>query len=79
MHVVAKDFYEWDEVWPDPIEFTEAEVGAMLENIDMDFDQSQTSSTKQKYTNCTNDIKSVNVATTAKTIDHDNRLNDPES
>ena len=29
----------------------------MLDNIDLDFDQSQTTSTKQKYTNCTNDIK----------------------
>ena len=74
-----KTYYEWDEVWPDPPEITEAEVGAMLDNIDLDFDQSQTTSTEQKYTNCTNDIKSVNVATTAKTIDHDNRLHDPES
>ena len=29
----------------------------MLDNIDLDFDQSHTTSTKQKYTNCTNDIK----------------------
>ena len=81
MHVMA--------VWP---EITEAEVGAMLDNIDLDFDQSytlrcshsdtehsaeQTTSTKEKYMNCTNDIKSVNVAASAKTIDHDNRLSSP--
>ena len=62
-----KIYYEWDEVRPDPPEITEAEVGAMLDDIDLDVDQSQ------KYMNCTNDIKSVNVTTTAKTIDHDIR------
>ena len=54
-----KTYYEWYEVWPNPPEIAEAEVGTMLDNIDLDFDQSQTTSTKQKYTNCTNDIKSV--------------------
>ena len=58
-----KTYYEWDELWPYPPEITEAEVGAMLDNIDLDFDQSQTTSAKQKYMNCTNDIKSVNVST----------------
>ena len=68
-----KTFFEWDEVWADPPEIAEAEVGAMLDNIDLDFDQSQTTSTKQKYMNCTNEIKSVNITTTAKTINHDIR------
>ena len=49
----------------------------MLDDVDLDFDQSQTTSTKQKYMNCTNDIKSVNVTTTAKTIDHDSRYGWP--
>ena len=35
----AKTYYEWDDVWP---EITEAEVGAMLDDIDLDFDQRQT-------------------------------------
>ena len=29
-----------------------SEVDTMLDNIDLDFDQNQTTSTKQKYTNC---------------------------
>ena len=37
-----KTYYEWDEVWPDPPEITEAEVGVMLDDIDLDFDQRQT-------------------------------------
>ena len=37
----------------------DAEVDTMLDNIDVDFDQSQTTSTKHKYTNCTNNIKSA--------------------
>ena len=69
-----KTCYEWDELWPDPPEITEAEVGAMLDDIDLDFDQGQ------KYTNCTNNIKSVNVTTTAKTIDHEIKSSErPES
>ena len=54
-----KTNYEWYEVWPNPPEITEAEVDTMLDNIDLDFDQIQTTSTKQKYTNCTNDTKSA--------------------
>ena len=57
--VWPKTNYEWYEVWPNPPETTEAEVDTMLDNIDLDFDQSQTTFTKQKYTNCTNDIKSA--------------------
>ena len=37
-----KTYDEWDEVWPDPPEITEAEVGVMLDDIDLDFDQRQT-------------------------------------
>ena len=47
-----KTYCEWYEVWPNPRETTEVEVDTML-----DFDQNQTTSTKQKYTICTNDIK----------------------
>ena len=36
-----KTYYEWDEIWPDPPEITEAEVGVMLDDIDLDFDQRQ--------------------------------------
>ena len=57
----------WYDAMPDPSEITEAEVGAMLDDIDLDFDEGQ------KSTNFTNNIKSVNVTTTDKTIDHDIR------
>ena len=50
--VWPKTYYEWDELWPDPPEITEAEVGAMLDDFD-----------------CTNDVKSVNITNTSKTID----------
>ena len=52
-------YYEWYKVWPNPPETTEGKFDTMLDNIDLNFDQSQTTSTKQKYTNCTNDIKSA--------------------
>ena len=32
--VWPKTYYEWDELWPDPPEITEAEVGAMLDDFD---------------------------------------------
>ena len=45
-----KTYYEWDEVWPDPPEITEAKVGVMLDDIDLDFDQRQTDYTCEMNT-----------------------------
>ena len=61
----------WMVICPDPLENTKAETDIVWHSIDLDFEKSQTSeesqtneksqitSTKQKYTNCTNDIKFV--------------------
>ena len=54
-----KTYYEWYGVLPNPPETTEAEVDTMLDNIDLDFDQNQTTSTKHKYINCRTNPSSI--------------------
>ena len=53
----------WVDVWPDPPGIPKAEADNVWYSIDLDFQKSQTSeesqttSTEQKYTTCTNDVR----------------------